>query len=246
MHKRLFIGLVCSVSFLLGLLLFLAWFIPYLGFDNIHPQLAGISGLVLAALLLFLAWVALGVALQVGCGLNLPGAGLGRSLIIRFFLPLMELSGRLIGLPVEKVRHSFIQVNNDLVSGMGKRFAPEKVLVLLPHCLQWSGCSLRVSSRPENCSRCGQCDLAALLGLTDKYGVGLGVATGGTLARRLVKSKKPALIIAVACERDLTSGIQDTYPLPVYGVLNERPNGPCLDTRVSAQKIEQALQLFIK
>jgi hypothetical protein len=50
----------------------------------------------------------------------------------------------------------------------------------------------------------------------------------------------------VACERDLSSGIQDTYPLPVYGVLNERPHGPCLDTMVQLDHVEKALRMFLK
>jgi hypothetical protein len=46
----------------------------------------------------------------------------------------------------------------------------------------------------------------------------------------------------VACERDLTSGIKDCYPLPVIGVLNDRPFGPCFNTRVDVEKIDAALQ----
>ena len=46
------------------------------------------------------------------------------------------------------------------------------------------------------------------------------------MARQMVKEIRPKAIIAVACERDLTSGIQDVFPLPVIGVLNERPFGP--------------------
>ena len=249
MHKRLFIALTGAVSALLCLLLGLAWLLPYVGFDNIHPALSTVTGLILAALLLFIVWIALSVVIQVGTGKKLFGSRLSRlsrGISIRFFLPLMELLGRLCGLPVERVRRSFIQVNNDLVAAGVGVFRPEEILILLPHCLQWSGCALRVSSRPENCARCGNCDLASLMELVDRYGVGIGVATGGTLARRIVKSKKPRLIIAVACERDLASGIQDTYPLPAYGVLNERPNGPCLDTRVAAGRIEEAILRFTK
>jgi hypothetical protein len=248
MHRRLFIALTGAVSALLCLLLGLAWLVPYIGFDNIHPGLSAVTGLVLAALLLGIVLIALSVAIQAGTGKKPFGSGLSklaRSISIRFFLPLMELLGRLCGLPVERVRRSFIQVNNELVAAEVGRFRPAEILILLPHCLQWSGCSLRVSSRPENCARCGRCDLAGLMELVDKYGVGIGVATGGTLARRIVKSKNPRLIIAVACERDLASGIQDTHPLPAYGVLNERPNGPCLDTRVAVPAIEKALQRFI-
>jgi hypothetical protein len=50
----------------------------------------------------------------------------------------------------------------------------------------------------------------------------------------------------VACERDLTSGIQDTHPLPVYGILNERPEGPCRNTLVDLTTLEKALRFFIQ
>ena len=49
----------------------------------------------------------------------------------------------------------------------------------------------------------------------------------------------------MACERDLSSGIQDTYPIPVYGVLNERPHGPCLDTLVNLNNLEAAIRRFL-
>jgi uncharacterized protein len=97
----------------------------------------------------------------------------------------------------------------------------------------------------QNCKRCGKCPIKDLLELTSKYGVDLAVATGGTLARRIVMERRPDLIIAVACERDLTSGIQDTMPLPVYGIFNERPHGPCLNTRVAIDRVEAVLQEIV-
>jgi len=49
----------------------------------------------------------------------------------------------------------------------------------------------------------------------------------------------------VACERDLSSGIQDSYPLPIFGILNQRPHGPCYDTQVDLEKVEEALKTFL-
>ena len=54
------------------------------------------------------------------------------------------------------------------------------------------------------------------------------------------------MIIGVACERDLTSGIQDTYPIPVFGILNKRPFGPCYDTDVNLQLVEMGIVTFLK
>ena len=73
----------------------------------------------------------------------------------------------------------------------------------------------------------------------------MSVATGGTLARRIVVEKKPDVIIGVACERDLSSGIQDSYPIPVYGILNRRPFGPCYDTDVDLDLVERGLITFL-
>ena len=48
--------------------------------------------------------------------------------------------------------------------------------------------------------------------------------------------------MAIACERDLTSGIQDVYPLPAVGVMNIRPNGPCYNTRVDMALVRQEIE----
>jgi hypothetical protein len=70
----------------------------------------------------------------------------------------------------------------------------------------------------------------------------MNVATGGTIARRIIKENRPDAILAVACERDLLSGILDTYPLPVLGVFNSRPNGPCINTIVDVNLVEEIIK----
>ena len=144
------------------------------------------------------------------------------------------------------MRNSFIKVNNELVLGEGQNYRPQEILLLLPHCLQSSTCSVRLTYDINNCKRCGLCPVAGLLALSEAYGVHMAIATGGTIARRIVVQKRPKLILAVACERDLSSGIQDTYPLPVFGVLNDRPHGPCLDTQVALEHLEGALRHFLQ
>jgi hypothetical protein len=84
-----------------------------------------------------------------------------------------------------------------------------------------------------------------LLRLSQKYGVHVAIVTGGTLARKVIKTLRPRAVLAIACERDLTSGIQDVFPLPVIGVLNERPYGPCCNTKVQMSAVEQAVLQFI-
>jgi hypothetical protein len=48
--------------------------------------------------------------------------------------------------------------------------------------------------------------------------------------------------VAVACERDLVSGIRDAWPLPVIGLINERPEGPCVNTRVDVAGVARILE----
>ena len=83
------------------------------------------------------------------------------------------------------------------------------------------------------------------MGLAHKFGLHVVISTGGTLARQAVRQARPKAIVAVACENDLTSGIQDVFPLPVLGVLNERPNGPCFNTRADMTKVEDAIRTFL-
>ena len=93
--------------------------------------------------------------------------------------------------------------------------------------------------------QCGRCDIKGLVEIGRKYKIDISVATGGTLARKVIVEKRPKLVLAVACERDLTSGIKDCYPLPVIGILNDRPFGPCFNTTVDTAKIDEALSRVI-
>ena len=123
---------------------------------------------------------------------------------------------------------------------------PEDILILLPHCLQNTDCPYKITGNIDNCKRCGLCPIDHLLDIRDQYHTKMFVATGGTLARRIVHQVKPKMVIAVACERDLSSGILDIKKIPVVGILNERPNGPCMNTRVSVKDIEETIQFFIQ
>lgn len=245
-RKRLFIGLITGTSVGLCLLLLVGWVVPYIGLGNIHPWVPHVTGALLVLCILCIAWASLGLVLHIYTGRPMLGTERIRGLTIKIFLPLMELLGRVMGVGREEVRHSFIKVNNELVRSRGGRYTPDELLILVPHCLQSSRCEIRLTYDMNHCKRCGKCPIRDLLALRDRYGVSLAIATGGTIARRIVVQTRPKLIIAVACERDLASGIQDTHPIPVYGVLNERPNGPCLDTLVPMQRLEAALRHFLR
>lgn len=156
--------------------------------------------------------------------------------------PLAVQIGRLIGIAREKVWASYVEVNNYLVRTSQNRFKGEKLVILAPHCLQSSDCPHKITVDVNNCQRCGICNISDLIDIAERYGAVLKIATGGTLARKVLREARPQGVVAIACERDLSLGIQDSNPLPVIGVLNERPHGPCQDTEVDLASVEEALR----
>ena len=245
-RKRLFIGLMVASCAFVGFALFIGWLVPYLGLSAIHPALPSISTSLCVLLLLLLAWLCIGLVFHIYTGCHLPGINRIRGVTSRLMLPLMVLLGRVLGFSREEIRLSFVKVNNELVLASGICCAPSELLLLAPHCIQRSDCPHRLTTDVERCERCGRCPVNGLLQLRDSYGFTLCVATGGTIARRIVVLLRPKLIIAIACERDLTSGIQDCYPIPVFGLPNERPCGPCRDTLVSLTRLEELVRHFTR
>ena len=125
------------------------------------------------------------------------------------------------------------------------RVEPDRLLLLTPHCIQLSSCVHKVTTDVHNCKRCGGCQVGTLLDIADTYGCHFVVVTGGTLARLKIKEIRPQAIVAIACERDLVSGMADVFPIPVIGVLNERPCGPCCNTRVNTEDIRLVIERLL-
>jgi uncharacterized protein len=241
--KVTLVGLLGLTAIIVSAVLTVFYVVPYYGFARINAQLPWIMGIVIATLgglvLLVLALLILVTLL----GHDVPFSRPLRSLSTKVLLPVLVVVGKLVGLRREEVQRAFVAVNNELVMAQCRNGRPpRRILLLMPHCLQDSECTVKITHRVENCKQCGKCPIKDLLQMSTQYGVDLAVATGGTIARRIVIERRPDLIIAVACERDLTSGIQDTTPLPVYGIFNERPFGPCLNTRVALDRVDSVLR----
>lgn len=179
-----------------------------------------------------------------------------RGFILRILYPLLMLAGAFLKGKKESFQSFVIRLNNKIVTAEWRKrkkrnesadgASGRKMLLLLPHCLQVSDCQIRLTYNVNNCRRCGKCGIRDLLGISEEHHLDIFVATGGTIARRIVRDTRPDIIIAVACERDLSSGIVDTYPLPVYGIMNERPSGPCINTQVSMAKVREVIERFEK
>jgi len=242
--KRIFIGLIVFTVLLITAITVGLYLIPYIGLRNIHPLAPTIVCWTMGSTLgLLLLGVGL-LILTLVRGREVFLATRLRGIVIEVLFPIMIIVGRVLGISKMKVQQSFVEVNNLLVRARCAEVKPKRLLLLMPHCLQFSDCDIKVTSDASKCKACGKCKIKDLVELAQKYDVHLSVATGGTLARRRVAEAKPEAIIAVACERDLTSGIQDAYPLPVIGILNDRPFGPCFNTSVDITKVAEALEFL--
>ncbi|MFA5515809.1 MAG: DUF116 domain-containing protein [Desulfuromonadales bacterium] len=240
-RKRLFIGLLgVACACVLGLA-FLLWWVPSVGLLQIHPILPTIFGTILAVISLAIVGGLTLLILTLLTGRDLFFSERLRRIVIRYLFPGIIALGRLAGIDRDTLQQSFIALNNQLVRSKKLRVTPRQALILLPHCIQLFNCPIKITGDVDKCLRCGKCNINELAGLAHERGIAIAVATGGTLARKIIVDKRPRFILAVACERDLTSGIRDAYPLPVIGILNRRPHGPCFNTRIILEEIARAL-----
>lgn len=160
---------------------------------------------------------------------------------IKTLLPLAIFFAGFFKTKKDLIRKFYIDFNNIMVNTLGKKYSPENVLILLPHCLQNSECGYKITNNAYNCKGCGRCSIGDIVKIAQSYGVEVRIVTGGTAARNLVAKLRPKLILSVACERDLTSGIIDVGKIPVIGLINERPNGPCYNTFVNIDALRLCL-----
>lgn len=239
--KRLFLALILA-SLLLAVLSTLGlWLVSIPGLADISRYLPAALGVLIAAVALAAIGGVAGIVFAI-MGFHTPRIFLGQAWsTINLLFPLAIRIGKLFDIEKETVERSFIEVSNHLVRQKLIRVRPDRLLILTPHCIQRDTCPHKITRNVQNCKRCGQCQVDELLKLSEKYGVNLSIVTGGTLARNVLKALRPQAVLAIACERDLTSGIQDVFPLPVVGVLNERPFGPCCNTRVDMERVENLL-----
>ncbi|MCE5286650.1 MAG: DUF116 domain-containing protein [Pelosinus sp.] len=244
--KRLFVALILASLVLAALSTYGIWMVSVPGLANISRYLPIMLGCLFAAVILGIFCGVVGIILAIMGIRTLPiFQGLAWS-AINFLFPLAIQVGKLLDFEKERVERSFIEVSNHLIKQKKVKVPPEKVLILSPHCIQLDSCPHKITRDVNNCHRCGGCPVGELLDLSKELKVQLVIVTGGTLARNVIKALRPKAILAIACERDLTSGIQDVFPLPVVGILNERPNGPCCNTKVDIVEVRKAVLDFIK
>lgn len=244
--KRLFISLLAASFGFTLLMAALLWRIAYLGLLEINEYLPMVFGAILGA---GISLMGFGIFSMVAGIKGWPVPALFKKqtyILLNMMFPMVIAAGRLVGIDRRRIEASFIAVSNQIVQNRHLKVPADRLLVVTPHCLQMATCPHRITRNPMNCKRCGGCDIGALVSMAEEMGFHFFVVTGGTLARQMVKQVRPMAVVAIACERDLTSGIQDVYPIPSVGVMNIRPNGPCYNTHVDLNELRKAIEDIIE
>jgi hypothetical protein len=125
------------------------------------------------------------------------------------------------------VENAAVKVYNALASARGRKVGTGELLLLIPRCLSKE-------------------TLDGVLGIAGKYGVPVFVATRGQLARRVIRERRPRAVVAVACERDMVTGLHDVAgKVPVLGLTMTLPAGPCKDARLNLGELEEWVRAYV-
>ena len=228
-NKRLFLGFSLLVLILFNIFISLVLFLiaPRLAkFHTLVPTiLYGIAGLIYMSIWIWFIMISLSILTMKNFFFftrKVPGK---KFKLLYLLLPYVMKLGKLFKVSEDRLRHSFVKVNNSLIEIVNFK-GHKPILILLPRCLK-----------------------PVLMKELRDYGKEIGcpvyTATGGSVARKVIKEIRPSAIIAIACERDLVAGLQDIgLFIPVLAFSNDRPEGPCKNTTVDIDKIKAAIQLF--
>jgi len=126
------------------------------------------------------------------------------------------------------VENAAVKVYDALALARQRKVSRGELLLLIPRCL-------------------AKDILEGVLRVAGRYQVPVFVATRGQLARRVIQERRPRAVVAVACERDMVSGLHDVAgKVPVLGLTLTLPSGPCRDTRVDLGLLEQWVKDYVR
>lgn len=222
--KSLFIFFSFLVLILVLLGVWLFWYLALPRFESFGPGFTGMAGAAFCISASLLAAWYLSQVLSALLKVKLAPSYFVRRISLRVLLSgAVRLAG-ISGIARDRIGNSFVKFHNDLMYATRTGKSSKKILVLLPRCL-----SAEVRAKVKE--------------LGEKYQFVAYTAFGGDEARKAVKDNNPDAVIGVACERDLISGIQDTAPkMPVFGIPNKRPEGPCKNTSVDIKELEKIVK----
>jgi uncharacterized protein len=213
---------------LMGACVLFAWLIAWL----VEPRIAAlgvgvgpyIAGGILLVAALGLLWMA-SVAVVLRTGRNWLPERLAERGLLPWLMPRLEWFARVVGVSRDRSGNAALRVYNCLMIARSRPgFSPEELLILLPRCL-------------------GKEAMQAAMTVSERYGVPLFVAARGRYARQMIAMRRPKGVVAVACERDLVSGVHDVAgKLPVLGTTLALPDGPCRNTDFDVRDLEHQVR----
>lgn len=125
------------------------------------------------------------------------------------------------------VENAAVKVYDSFALARGRKVGKGELLLLIPRCLSRAA-------------------LDGVLSIAGKYEVPVFVATRGQLARRVIRERRPRAVVAVACERDMVSGLHDVAgKVPVLGLTMTLPSGPCKDAGIDLAKLEEWVRSYV-
>jgi uncharacterized protein len=216
-----------AMTLVIGLgMLALALFLLAPRIRAIHPTVVQVlwTTLLLVGAILWLWWGVLFLSYEIARPL-LPERLAERGP----FLRLMRLTSRLADRFGRRdwVENAAVKVYNALAVMRQRKVGGGELLLLIPRCLS-------------------KVTLDGVLGIAGKYGVPVFVATRGQLARRVIRERRPKAVVAVACERDMVSGLHDVAgKIPVLGLTMTLPAGPCKDASLDLVQLERWVQSYV-
>ena len=210
-----------GLGVLAGILYLLA---PRLGL--IHPAIPTVLWISLASLAA-LSWIWLGLIVL---SFRFRRPLLPERLAERGpFLRLMRLTSKVANLFGKRdwVENAAVKFYNALALERGRKVGKGELLLLIPRCLSKE-------------------TLNGVLEIAGRYDVPVFVATRGQLARRVIRERRPRAVVAVACERDMVSGLHDVAgKIPVLGLTMTLPSGPCKDALLDLPKLEEWVKSYV-
>lgn len=206
----------------------------YAGWFLLAPRLGALWGPLPQILVLALAgfsviawlWFALLTATFYGRATLLPEFLAERGPFLKLMLWTSHVARR-FGVR-DRVEHAAVDVYNALAARRAHKVGQGELLVLIPRCLS-------------------KVTLDGVLEIAGRYEVPVFVATRGQLARRAIRERRPRAVVAVACERDMVTGLHDVAgKLPVLGLTMSLPAGPCKDAVIEMEKFESFVKSFVE
>ena len=157
----------------------------------------------------------------------LPGRFAERGLLLKT-LRLASRVGEMFGVQRDWTDNAAIVVYNRLAWAREWRVRANELLILIPRCLSRTA-------------------LDGVMDIAKRYDVATFVATRGAYARQVIRERRPKAVVAVACERDMVSGLHDVAGrLPVLGLTMQLPNGPCKDASLDLVKMEEFVRKYLR